>query len=611
MRSLPILILVGCLTLAQHNSLVAEASPETAPVVPATNSDPCVSTGQACDCENGPLPQRGLPVWYWFHAYRGRQQHYPPASPIPGNYYFKPYSLVQLRAQQEMIRKLGGDPRNLTGPMPKPANQIVKWPPALLDRRFSEHREVIETPYLRNPGQFTEPTGEDYQNMIGAVGRMRALLGQLEPEMPRSDIALAEKFLDRLADQARSHKLMIAEEASQAIARGELRSRPIDANRSPVTPASVRVPVAANRTVPANFELTSVQWPSVLQRPQFATQRAMLETPLQRSGAHPSLDEYRHMIEAAAQLKAMLEQPGQGITPQECIDGQRFLGRLAAEVRSQCVMHWHEQPDPLPSSDGLAQPSVEANPYANGGVYQQTTLQDAIADPVAPMQQVPFGAANPIRWPAALLDVRFEAQRTAVEGPFQNIASQPGCISPADYQAMTQAAEQMLKMLVSSQSAIDASQRLEAEKFLVRLIKEARDRAQAKADSPSADTTPGVIAWPPALRGPRFAAHRARIESPFRQENSSRSAEDYQAIILAGAEMKTMLDESKAELAEKAYRAAASFLEQLAAEARERLDAKLTPQEPTSGLEQPQPADMEASQGDWNLSASGPMAEHR
>ena len=57
-------------------------------------------------------PPRPTPWYYWWLPYHGRGQHYAYLPPIPGWYYFRPYSLEQLQAQQRAVSGWGGDPRN-------------------------------------------------------------------------------------------------------------------------------------------------------------------------------------------------------------------------------------------------------------------------------------------------------------------------------------------------------------------------------------------------------------------------------------------------------------------------------------------------------------------
>ena len=81
--------------------------------------------------------------------------------------------------------------------LPTAGNEIIHWPPTLLDPRFSELRERVEGPYRRAPDGKAKPTSEDYQNMIGAAGKMRAILGKMPPDQ------YAEEFLNQLVSNAR------------------------------------------------------------------------------------------------------------------------------------------------------------------------------------------------------------------------------------------------------------------------------------------------------------------------------------------------------------------------------------------------------------------------
>lgn len=67
---------------------------------------PC---GDACGWA---YPPRPTPWYYWWQTYHGRGIHYAYLPPVPGWYYFRPYSLGQLRTQQRAVQDWGGDPRN-------------------------------------------------------------------------------------------------------------------------------------------------------------------------------------------------------------------------------------------------------------------------------------------------------------------------------------------------------------------------------------------------------------------------------------------------------------------------------------------------------------------
>ena len=180
-------------------------------------------------------------TWHWFDRMNDHGQHYAYLPPLPGWYYFRPYSVAQLRAQQEAVMRWGGDPRNpyAVGTLPppekpvrpdtvaalsttttsatnsyeivashsvpvsQPAAGIIPWPAVLCDRRFAAERARIEVPYRRNRNGLGTPTAADYQDMIDAAARMKVTLWQMTAEISSQESSTAEKFLDQLAAEAR------------------------------------------------------------------------------------------------------------------------------------------------------------------------------------------------------------------------------------------------------------------------------------------------------------------------------------------------------------------------------------------------------------------------
>jgi hypothetical protein len=51
------------------------------------------------------------PWWCWWIKPSERLPHFAYAPPVPGTYYFRPYSVIQLREQQAMAAVWGIDPR--------------------------------------------------------------------------------------------------------------------------------------------------------------------------------------------------------------------------------------------------------------------------------------------------------------------------------------------------------------------------------------------------------------------------------------------------------------------------------------------------------------------
>jgi hypothetical protein len=90
------------------------------------------------------------------------------------------------------------------------------------------------------------------------------------------------------------------------------------------------------------------------------------------------------------------------------------------------------------------------------------------------------------------------------------------------------------------------------------------------AAAPAADTD--IIKWLPVLCEPQFAAERAKIEAPYRRDpKTNPTPADYQSMIEAAEQMKVILGQMTAEISAQDYINAEKFLDQLAAEARERI----------------------------------------
>jgi hypothetical protein len=81
-----------------------------------------------------------------------------------------------------------------------------------------------------------------------------------------------------------------------------------------------------------------IKWPSLLQAPQFAEQRAQIEAPYRRNSkglSAATAADYKNMIESVAQMKLILKGMTARLTAQEYLDSQAFIERLAAEARDR------------------------------------------------------------------------------------------------------------------------------------------------------------------------------------------------------------------------------------------------------------------------------------
>jgi hypothetical protein len=85
----------------------------------------------------------------------------------------------------------------------------------------------------------------------------------------------------------------------------------------------------------------------------------------------------------------------------------------------------------------------------------------------------------------------------------------------------------------------------------------------------------GIIKWPPVLSGPAFIRQRARIEDPYLRSIkglSTPTPKDYRDMIETAEQMKAMLKTVSDVISAQDYMSAVTFLDQLAAEARGRLE---------------------------------------
>jgi hypothetical protein len=81
-----------------------------------------------------------------------------------------------------------------------------------------------------------------------------------------------------------------------------------------------------------------IKWPPLLHAPQFAEQRAQIETPYRRNSKGPitpTAADYQNMIQATERMRSIVKELTANLTAQEYLDSQAFLDRLAAEARNR------------------------------------------------------------------------------------------------------------------------------------------------------------------------------------------------------------------------------------------------------------------------------------
>jgi hypothetical protein len=92
---------------------------------------------------------------------------------------------------------------------------------------------------------------------------------------------------------------------------------------------------------------------------------------------------------------------------------------------------------------------------------------------------------------------------------------------------------------------------------------------------PAPKVATDIIKWPAVLQAQQFADQRAQIEAPYRRSPKGLSrptAEDYQNMIKAADQMKVILKGLATKTLAQEYLDTLSFIDKLAAEARERLE---------------------------------------
>ena len=81
-----------------------------------------------------------------------------------------------------------------------------------------------------------------------------------------------------------------------------------------------------------------VKWPSLLQAPPFADERARIEAPYRRNSkglSTPTAADYKNMIEAAERMRLILKGMTARLMAHEYLDSQAFLDQLATEARER------------------------------------------------------------------------------------------------------------------------------------------------------------------------------------------------------------------------------------------------------------------------------------
>ena len=81
--------------------------------------------------------------------------------------------------------------------------RLIKWPRLLMDPLFTRGRGRIESPYLRSTTGLSQPTAEDYRDMLVALAEMKKLVPYASG-YSAAQYTQANEFLDGLAADAQS-----------------------------------------------------------------------------------------------------------------------------------------------------------------------------------------------------------------------------------------------------------------------------------------------------------------------------------------------------------------------------------------------------------------------
>jgi hypothetical protein len=139
----------------------------------------------------------------------------------------------------------------------------------------------------------------------------------------------------------------------------------------------------------------------------------------------------------------------------------------------------------------------------------------------------------------------------------------------------SQAQERTQDLLAQRQSNRDWWFQVQQQQTANRLALAARSAGveAIPAVAPRYEAPTDVIKWLPVLCDPRFAEQRAAIEAPYRRVPKQQpTVADYEKMIDAAQQMKVTLGQMTAEISAQEYLNAEKFLDQLAAEARGRID---------------------------------------
>jgi hypothetical protein len=590
-----ILILACCLSLAgnvggqQYDEVIPTPNASLAPMQsgPAasshsTQSGPAITLPESDQvCEERPTPNP-YPWYYWWSSWcwwdraHDREQHQAYLPPVPGWYYFRPYSLGQLKAQQEMVAQWGGDPRNpyCTGILPQPATprtgttpaptsasatghettrpiaripmpapDIVKWPPVLRDPCFADARARIEAPYRRG----IKPTASNFRNMIETVGQMQADLTAMTRDPMSPEYLAARRFLDQLAAEARHD--------------GNIQD-PIPAVAIEKSPKTPRIALTAQRTDktsgkktdPVNrpdsrvdekesIALTSAETSIPKTSPKLEEKR--LQPVLTAETAPPSKKPVETNVEPKIEPEVKAAAKKAPAAPITLPPPPTMLSNDSIGISTN--NNPPSPPAPLPKGEGRnlmpSHPKGEgrnhSSPFPKAEGRNDLTNIKPLADPLVE----PAGLA--------IVNNSEPAETKVAPKPAMKLDA-PGWASTSPDKADYPRIVETKIGTVSPDPALE---------------KPAAAKKSAPSKPAATPVAMDIIQWPAALCEPRFADSRAAIEAPYRRKMDP-TEKEYRNMIDAARRMKTLLGKPSEQLSAQERADAEKFLDRLSAEAK-------------------------------------------
>lgn len=498
------------IVFAQDNT---SASPEPVPAPPpsASQTPPPSPRDASCPISYTP-PSRPWYYWWdswcWWDRIHDRGPHQPYLPPASGSYYFRPHSLIQLRAQQAAAAAWGADPRNpyAQGILPEnrhkyrvqsdvdtaaahpsgdtspgkstqvakavPAGgEVIPWPKTLRDSRFAELRAAVEAPYRRQPDGEAEPTAADYRAISDAARKMAVALRHMAVEIPTADYLAASAFVNQLDSEAWGQMTRVAP-AKFPASRSESELVIYSSTPSAETLAGPSLGPAAPTAIaaepPAEASTDVIPWPPALCDKRFAAQRAAIEAPFRRPNAEsgPTVAEYRSIADAARQMALGLRRMGPEVPAAEYLNAVAFVNQMDAEATKHFV------------KEAPANRPMPAAPDAELVVYTSPKPSEPQPAPsVGPVVPAVPQAAEPttdiIKWPTTLLDRRFAVERAVVEAPYRAQANGQGGPTAEDYRRIGEAARKMALILRHMPTDVPTADYLAAMSFINQLDAEA------------------------------------------------------------------------------------------------------------------------------------------